>query len=419
MARKKELLFLAHRIPYPPNKGDKIRSFNMLKHLGKSYRVHVGAFVDDPGDWRYEGALQALCDELCLLTLNPRRRRIASLKGLLSGLPLTLPYYESPAMQAWVDELLARRPVDAVVVFSSPMGQFLEKHDRAGRRLIVDFVDVDSDKWAQYSASKSWPGSWLYAREARTLLSYERKLAAAFDASVFVSSEECALFQRLAPEVKARCVGICNGVDTDYFSPQRDYANPYKGAGPVLVFTGAMDYWANVDAVRWFADAIFPAVRSQVPAAEFYIVGARPDAAVRALAARDGVTVTGAVQDIRPYLAHAAVAVAPMRIARGIQNKVLEAMAMGLPVLASAEAAEGIKAESGTTFLVALSATEFQASAVRLLRGDYPDMGKQARRCVCERYGWEQNLKRLDALLEVGSSPGGASMVAPAEAVNG
>lgn len=414
MAKKKELLFLVHRIPYPPNKGDKIRSFNMLKHLEKNYRVHVGAFVDDPADWQYEGALQSLCGELRLLALKPRYRRFFSLKGLFTGQPLTLPYYESVAMQAWVDGLLVRRAIDAVVVFSSPMGQFLEKHDRAGRRLVVDFVDVDSEKWMQYSRSKSWPWSWLYGREGRTLLAYERSLAALFDASVFVSDEECALFQRLAPEVKERCVGICNGVDTEYFSPERDYPNPYEKAGPILVFTGAMDYWANVDAVRWFVETLFPVLRAQVPAVEFHIVGARPGSVVRALAANDGVRVTGAVRDIRPYLAHATAAVAPMRIARGIQNKVLEAMAMGLPVVASMEAAEGIKAKPHVELLVASSPVEFQDYAVRLLAGDYPDMGRLARRCVCGHYGWEQNLQRLDTLLAAETVSDGVSMMASA-----
>ncbi len=415
MAVKKELLFLVHRIPYPPNKGDKIRSFNMLKHLGKNYRVHVGAFVDDPHDWQYESALQSLCGELCLLALKPRQRRIASLKGLLTGRALTLPYYASPAMQKWVDELLARRPIEAVVIFSSPMGQFLENHSRADYRRIVDFVDVDSDKWAQFSRSKPWPWRWLYGREGRTLLAYERKLAAEFDASVFVSKEECALFQRLAPEVKERCVGICNGVDTDYFSPRRDYPNPYEKAGPVLVFTGAMDYWANVDAVRWFAEKIFPAIRTRVPDAGFYIVGARPAASVQALAGKDGITVTGAVHDIRPYLAHATGAVAPMRIARGIQNKVLEAMAMGLPVLASPEAAEGIEARPGVDLLVEAALSGFQNSAVALLLGDYQDMGRHARHCVCERYGWAQNLQHLDVLLGSQEPLESISVHAPAE----
>lgn len=400
MATQKELLFLAHRIPYPPNKGDKIRSFNLLKHLTQSYRVHVGAFVDDPHDWRYRADLQAMCDDLCLLDLHPLRRRIASLKGLLSGQPLTLPYYTHPKMQQWVNRLLVRRPIDAIVVFSSPMAQYAETHIGSARRRVVDFVDVDSDKWAQYARAKPWPVSWIYNREAQTLLRYERQIAADFDAAVFVSEQESALFKRLAPEVAERCFGISNGVDTDYFSPAHNYPNPYPQGGPMLVFTGAMDYWANVDAVRWFAQAVFPGVRARVPDAAFYIVGARPTPDVQELAKLPGVTVTGAVQDIRPYLAHASAAVAPMRIARGIQNKVLEAMAMGRPVLATPEAAEGINAHSGVELLVAGEPASLQNHAVRLLREGAGEMAQAARRCVLRQYGWHENLRRFDSLLD-------------------
>jgi len=400
MATQKELLFLAHRIPYPPNKGDKIRSFNLLKHLAQNYRVHVGAFVDDPHDWRYRADLQAMCDELCLLDLHPLRRRVASLQGLLTGQPLTLPYYAHPGMQRWVNQLLVRRPIDAVVVFSSPMAQYAETHIGAARRRVVDFVDVDSDKWAQYARAKTWPVSWIYNREARTLLRYERKIASEFDAAVFVSEHESALFKQLAPEVAERSFGISNGVDTDYFSPERDYPNPYEHSGQVLVFTGAMDYWANVDAVRWFAEEIFPDIRLRVPGVTFYIVGARPTPQVQELAKHPGVVVTGAVKDIRPYLAHAVAAVAPMRIARGIQNKVLEAMAMGRPVLATPEAAEGINARHSVELLVASEVASLQNHAVRLLRDGVEELARAARQCVLKQYGWQENLRRFDELLD-------------------
>lgn len=404
MASQKELLFLAHRIPYPPNKGDKIRSFNLLKHLAQNYRVHVGAFVDDPQDWRYQADLQAMCDELCLLDLHPLRRRIASLKGLLSGQPLTLPYYAHADMQQWVNRLLVRRPIDAIVAFSSPMAQYAETHIGSARRRVVDFVDVDSDKWAQYARAKTWPMSWIYKREARTLLRYERRIASEFDASVFVSEQESALFKQLAPETAPRCLGISNGVDTDYFSPERDYPNPYEHAASVLVFTGAMDYWANVDAVRWFAEEIFPDIKARVPDAMFTIVGARPTPEVQALAKHPGVVVTGAVPDIRPYIAYAAAAVAPMRIARGIQNKVLEAMAMGKPVLATPEAAEGINARHSVELLVASEVASLQNHAVRLLRDGAQEMAQAARRCVTKHYGWQENLRRFDELLDTNSA---------------
>ena len=399
MEAQKELLFLAHRIPYPPNKGDKIRSFNLLKYLARNYRVHLGAFIDTPHDWDYRADVEALCGEVCLLNLQPLRRRIASLKGLVDGRPLTLPYYAHDEMQRWVDDIVTRRPLAAIVVFSSPMAQYVERHDRAGLRRVVDFVDVDSDKWRQYTKSKSWPLSWLYGREGRTLLDYERKIAAGFDATVFVSDDEAALFQRLAPETSGRVSAVHNGVDTDYFSPLRDYTNPYPPSSQVLVFTGAMDYWANVDAVRWFAEDIFPGIRAQIPTAEFFIVGARPSTDVTALDKLSGVTVTGAVHDIRPYIAHAGAAVAPMRIARGVQNKVLEAMAMGKPVLATPEAAAGITASLGVDLVVEADVAGLQAQAVRLLTEGNMAMEQAARSCILRHYGWEQNLKRFDELL--------------------
>ncbi len=403
MKQAKELLFLVHRIPYPPNKGDKIRSFNLLKHLAKTYRVHVGAFVDDPHDWRYQSELEAMCGELCLLNLKPGQRKLKSLKGLLTGESLTIPYYASQPMQDWVDDLLTKNPIEHVVVFSSPMAQFVSGPPYSHLRRVADFVDIDSDKWAQYARSKSWPLSWIYGREARTLFDYERRIANEFDATVFVSDDECALFKQMAPESTARVSAAHNGVDTDYFSPGRGYPNPYPKKAPRLVFTGAMDYWANADAVQWFTKEIFPGIRTAVSDAEFYIVGSHPTPDVQALGKLPGVTVTGAVHDIRPFIAHAQAAVAPMRIARGVQNKVLEAMAMAVPVLATPEAGEGITARAGIDLLIESEPGLLRQQALRLLAGEGADIGLAARRCVLQNYGWEKNLRCFNVLLEVTS----------------
>jgi sugar transferase (PEP-CTERM/EpsH1 system associated) len=400
MAAQKELLLLVHRIPYPPNKGDKVRSFNLLKHLSQKYYVHLGAFIDDPADCQYKEAVMSYCHETCLLDIKPMHRKVASLKGLLNGQALTLPFYGSQKMHQWIKQLLVKRPIDAIVVFSSPMAQFAEPYVTSGRRLVVDFVDVDSEKWLQYADAKTWPMSWLYRREGKKLREYERRIAGEFDASVFVSADECALFQQLAPEVAERCYGVSNGVDTDYFSPHREYPTPYEnGEGPVLVFTGAMDYWANIDAVTWFAKAVFTKVKERVANANFYIVGVRPTAEVRQLEKLPGVVVTGSVKDIRPYLAHANAAVAPLRIARGIQNKVLEAMSMALPVLATPEAAEGILAVRGRDLLIESKAAALENNAVRLLTQGQAELGISARQLVLDQYGWAQNLKQFDRLL--------------------
>ncbi len=394
-----DLLLLVHRIPYPPNKGDKIRSYHLLKHLASQYRVHLGTFIDDVDDGRHIDAVKALCVDTCFVKLHPTRARLLSLRGLLTAEPLTLTYYRSDMLQRWVRTAMAAHSIQRVVAFSSPMAQFAD--DFTNVRRVMDFVDVDSDKWAQFAKSKAWPLSWVYQRESETLLNYERHVAARWDASVLVSNDEAELFRRLAPQSATRVSGISNGVDSDYFSPQHRYENPYASGGPVLVFTGAMDYWANVDAVAWFTHAVFPLVRAQIKDARFYIVGSRPSVAVQALAQCEGVTVTGAVPDVRPYLHYALAAVAPLRIARGIQNKVLEALSMARPVIATSAAAEGLKARPENTLWVADEAQHYAQRCVAMLRGELAaQAGESGRRCVVEHYSWAGNLARFSELLE-------------------
>lgn len=389
------LLFLAHRIPFPPNKGDKIRSFHLLRHLGTRYAIHLGAFVDDPDDWHYLDALQPYCASIKLLPLHPRRARLASLRGLLSGEALTLPYYRNTALQRWADGLADSGNVSRGLAFSSAMAQFMPKNLE---RRVLDMVDVDSDKWTQYAPTQRWPLAWVYGREGRKLAEWEGRMAQDFDATLLVSQAEAALLQQRAPHAQHKISAFENGVDAGYFSPDRDYPNPYVPGVQSIVFTGAMDYWPNIDAVAWFAGHIFPRVRDVIPAAQFTIVGSRPGEAVRALASRPGVVVTGGVADVRPYLAHAACAVAPLRIARGVQNKVLEAMAMARPVIASAQAAEGLRAEAGRDFTLAEGEAEFaRAVAGQLL---HPAPAVLARDSVLAHYDWARNLAVIDALFE-------------------
>jgi sugar transferase (PEP-CTERM/EpsH1 system associated) len=390
-----DLLFLAHRIPYPPDKGDKIRAWHLLEHLSRRYRVHLGAFVDDPEDWRHCDALRAICASTYFAGLNPLLGKFRSLAGLLSGDPLTLPYYRHAGLQAWVDAHL-RGGVDRVLAYSSAMARFAMKADQARR--VMDFVDIDSDKWRQYAATKRWPLSWLYRREGERLLAWERKVASAFDASLFVSATEAADFRALAPESSARIGHYSNGVDADYFSPERDYANPYPRGVDAIAFTGAMDYWPNVDAVTWYAREVLPDLRRQRPNLLFAIVGSRPTAQVRELAASPGVLVTGRVEDVRPWLAHARVVVAPLRLARGIQNKVLEGMAMARTLVATPQALEGIAARVGEEVRCAGSAAELLRETLAALEG--PDLGAAARARVLNDFAWETALARVDRLLE-------------------
>lgn len=407
--RMSKLLFLSHRIPFPPDKGDKIRSFHMLRHLASRHEIHLGAFVDDPDDWRHQDALRAHCADVKLVELNPSKRKLASLSGLLHGEALSLPYYRRRELQGWVDRTVAEAGIDVAFVFSSTMAQYVSGPRYARMRRIADFCDVDSDKWRQYAKDKRPPFRQVYAREANRLLAFERRIAAEFDATLFVSEAEADLFRTLAPESGPKISVIENGVDTGFFDPAERYASPYgPGSGPFVVFTGAMDYWPNVDAVAWFVETVFPLVRLECPTAEFWIVGSNPDAKVKALEERPGVRVTGRVADVRPYLANASVAVAPLRIARGTQNKVLEALAMARPLVCTPEAAAGLRLAGGPSFRVVEETVQYSRAVLELL-----DHGPNAegRAAILAHYSWEANLRAMDGLF---GESAGREMEAPA-----
>ncbi len=390
------ILFLVHRLPYPPNKGDKIRSFHLLRHLASKGPVYLGTFIDDPADLVHRKALAAWCKDSFIAEIRPFKARLASLRGIFTGEALTLPYYRQARLRAWVKQLVEQGLVDRVVAFSSAMAQFVP----AGLPLkLMDMVDVDSDKWAQYAPTKSWPLSWLYRREAVKLAEWENQAARTFNATFLVSRAEAGLLQAHAPDAADRIHWFENGVDASYFSPEHDLPNPYpKGIVPI-VFTGAMDYWPNADAVRWFAETVFPHVRAAVPDAAFYIVGSHPMQTVQQLGRIPAVTVTGTVPDVRPYLKHAACAVAPLRLARGVQNKVLEAMSMARPVVASPQATQGISAQVGLDLLEAGDEQGFAKHVIGVCQGSYPDLGQHGRARVLQAYDWENNLSQLDVWL--------------------
>ncbi|ABC23900.1 TIGR03087 family PEP-CTERM/XrtA system glycosyltransferase [Rhodospirillum rubrum] len=394
-----DILFLCQRIPFPPTKGDKIRSFHILDHLARRHRIHLGTFVDDPEDRGFEADLKRYCADALVLPLDRRVATGRALLALPSATPLSIAFYRDRRMQRWVDGVLARRPA-AAFLFSSAMAQYVVGHPAAPPRVVMDFVDVDSEKWAAYARDRQGPRRWVYAREAKRLLAYDRQIAARVDASLFVSQAEADLFGTLAPESAGRIHPLSNGIDTVFFDPTLTYADPYSPGKPVLVFTGAMDYEPNVKAVCWFASQVLPLVRAARPAAEFWIVGANPASAVRALDRHPGVTVTGRVADIRPYLAHADVAVAPMFLGRGIQNKVLEAMAMARPTVVSAEAVEGIGAGDGAELLVApLSPRGFADATLEALAPGAAALGQRARRYLLDAFAWERTIAPLGACL--------------------
>jgi polysaccharide biosynthesis protein PslH len=394
------ILYLTHRIPFPPNKGDKVRSFNLLRFLCKRYRVHLGTFVDDPADLAYVPEIEKMCASINAITLRPMLARLRSAVGVLTGEALTLPYYRNAALAQWIERTIHEHAISKAIVFSSAMAQYVLGHREL--RVVVDFVDVDSAKWDQYGRSRSWPLSTIYGREGRRLLAFERVVAARAQASVFVTEAEANLFRSLAPECARTVHYAQNGVDTDYFAPDPKRVSPFAPNEDAIVFTGAMDYWPNIDAVTWFASEVMPRIVARRPSARFYVVGMQPAPAVMALDRDPGITVTGLVPDTRPYLQHAGVVVAPLRVARGIQNKVLEGMAMGRPVVVSAGAAEGIQAANGIDFEVALDAEEFADKSLALMDDESRSrrMGEAARARVIAAYSWSANLLPFASLVE-------------------
>jgi sugar transferase (PEP-CTERM/EpsH1 system associated) len=394
---KPDLLFLAHRIPYPPDKGEKIRSYHMLRHLAETHRIHLGCLTTEPDEAEHSDVLRQWCASVGSFPMDRRRQKLGALARLRPGRPLMLDYYRVPALQRWVDANRAALPGAAAFVSTVAMMPYLKRHRPPA--LILDAMDIDSEKWTAYAATAAQPMRAIWAREGRTLLAYERQAAAIADATLFVSPAETSRFAALAPEAASRLHAVENGVDLERFSPTSAYDTPFAGLGPHIVFTGHMDYWPNADAVAWFAADVMPTLRAADPAVTFHIVGANPGLATFALAAQPGVHVTGWVADVRPYIAHASVCVAPLRIARGIQNKVLEAMAMGRPVVASPQAFEGVRAAPGREILVADGGQAMASAILTILDGAKPGLGQAARTAMESGYAWPATLAPLDNIL--------------------
>jgi polysaccharide biosynthesis protein PslH len=435
-----KILYIAHRIPYPPNKGDKIRSFNEIKYLSQRHEMHLACLADDSKDLKYENDLKHFCKSINVVLINLKMVKLKSSFYLFSKKPLSVPYFYSRKLQRSVDQLLSTNHYDAIFCFSSPMAEYVfksrllvsgflrfkksllkgspvtsdQKLASRNQKLIMDFVDVDSDKWGQYSKHARFPMSWVYALEGRRLADYERKVAETFDHSIFVTEAEAKIFRNKNLHIK-NITAISNGVDLDYFSPtvsqHPSTINHQLSTGiqppetineqPVLVFTGVMNYFANVDGVVWFTREILPLIKKEIPGIRFYIVGSNPTKEVLSLALDSSVTVTGYVPDTREYLKMATVVAAPLRIARGIQNKVLEAMAMGIPVVATPQAFEGVEAEPGRDLILGGDVRKIAEGVIGLVKEGSlrKSIGDNARRIIEKNYCWSKNLEKLDNVL--------------------
>ena len=433
------ILFLCHRIPYPPNKGDKIRSFNEIKYLSKGHQIDLACFADDPNDLQYRKDLEAYCRHIHVEPLNKLLSKIKGLFSLLKGGAISVGYFYSKKLQRVVNQWCIETPYDAVICFSSPMAEYMLNSNTCKQEclsavsppsvpasqppsLLIDFCDLDSDKWRQYAQQSKFPMNLIYKTEFDRLLAYEIKINQTFDHSIFVSQKEADLFKTLYPTARNLSV-IPNGVDSTYFIPSASASQlPSLPASQrfclpasqrfclpasqrfCLLFTGAMDYQANIDGVSWFCREIFPALRAGNPDLQFLIVGSNPTAQVRALADADGISVTGFVDDVRPYYAMADICVIPLRMARGVQNKVLEAMAMGKPIVTTAAAVQGVSATPGEHLVVSDSALSF-AEGIKALFKDNAQreqLGNAAREFVMKHYDWTANMNQLNRLIIAG-----------------
>ena len=398
------ILFLAHRTPYPPNKGEKIRAFHLLSHLAKSHDVTLLYWVDDPLELNHTPFLRSLCrGRVIPVRLNRTLALCRAMFSLLRGGSVTEGYYCAKPFQKEVDNVLCGAPFDAVFVYSSAVARYAQSIN--ARTKIVDFVDVDSIKWRQLADASFFPLSLLYRLEHKRLSRLEIYISKWATRSVFISQAEADLFKKTGGLGSIEV--LANGTDLELRRLPLDNSpyhltNGHRGMeGEKLIFIGTMDYSPNIDAVRYFAKEVFPLIRLKFPHASFEIVGRRPPRSIRRLIDIKGIRVVGEVEDVRTYLVRADVSVAPMRIARGVQNKVLEAMAVGVPVVATPAAIEGIEIQDGEEVLVASSPVEFAHQVTRILSDAdlRRSLTKKAWTKMSQCYNWDIVGEKFDCLL--------------------
>lgn len=390
---KPRVVFLCQRVPYPPDRGDRITTWHFLQHLlSQGAEVCIGCFQEEDRDAKAVEFLRERCAEVVAPRLSRGTAKITSLRGLLTGEPLTLPFFRNKELQRAVTRWCATPP-DLGYVYSSSMAQYAMRPPAKAK--VMQFAELDSDKWRQYAEVSGPLGKWIYGREAKRLLQFEADVARTFSRSFVVSEVERELFQKLIPGVVPDV--LPNGVDVEHFQTQGDAERHPQTA----IFTGVMDYEPNIDGVCWFAKSCWPTLRERFPDGRLLVVGSKPTPAVTALGEIDGITVTGRVDTTPPYFDKSSVAIAPLRLARGVQNKVLEAMSMALPTVASPQASQGLGDVPGDSLIVA-DGEEATIEGVSRWFAD-PERarrdGEAAAQWVRNEWRWERMYERLDAIL--------------------
>ena len=399
--RRLRIFFVCLRVPFPPDRGDKITTFNLVRHLSQTNDVHVFCLGDPSADADNVQGLGRYVSAVTAVPLSRVYDKLRGIKALLTGTPLSIALRDEPGLHRAVASAFRRHRPDLMIAYSSNTAQFVP--ELSSVPLLMYFGDLDSMKWSAYAARTPFPLDWIYRREARLLLEHERGIARASSHSLVCTEAERDDFERLIPGAPVEV--LQNGVDVEYFRPR----GRGKRSG-TMVFTGVMDYFPNVDGARWFCDEVLPLIQQAVPHANLVICGRNPTRVVTRLADRRGVRVTGEVADVRPCLDAAEICVVPLRIARGIQNKILEGMAMGLPCVASRAACQGLTIEAGSGVLAADDPRQFADHAIRLLRDEdfRSQMARKAREAIETTYTWEAPLRQLDRLVERLVAPAGA-----------
>ncbi len=395
---------LTHRFVYPPNRGDRIRSYNLLKVLSEHYRVTLACTTDEPISPAERQHAHEFCESVLIVSLHRGVRLLSAAAATIRGGSLTAGMFHSHRLWKQIQRQQQSQPFDVVLVFCSSMFPYVDNCSFEETPVIVDLVDVDSAKWTQMGHESGWSKRPIYRMESNRVRKLEQRIADRANAVALVSDQEADLFRRTVTTATTPVRGVSNGVDTEYFAPPLSTRTPTtarnRSEAICLVFTGVLDYAPNVEGIVWFCREVLPQLPPQLEI-QLSIVGRRPNARVLALDNMPQVEVVGEVPDVRPYLHRADIAISPLKLARGIQNKVLEAMACGLPVILSRPSAEGITAESEREFVIADTVDQWCHAITRLGQDGAARtrIGAAARDLVVDQYSWPARLAGLVDLL--------------------
>ena len=391
------ILYVCHRFPYPPKRGGKIRPFNMIRHLHEAgHQVTVCSLVRSEAEAEEGRGIAPHCAAFHMGMVSEPVQWARMIVRLPSTAPSSMGYFHSTELKRKIDHLLATQRFDLIFVHCSSVAQYVE-HVK-GIPKILDFGDMDSQKWLEYANYKPFPLSLGYTLEGRKMLWAEKRLARKFDLCTATTRAEWETLESYGTGVATDW--FPNGVDAQYFSPDERSNGDYDT--DTISFIGRMDYYPNQECMLRFCRDVWPLLRAERASTKLVIVGADPSPAIWALGELPGVTVTGSVPDVRPFVRNSALMVAPLAIARGTQNKILEAMAMGVPVVTSRAAAGGVDAEPGEHLIVAEVPHELSTAVLRVLgnSAERARLATSGRERMLSHHAWRHSMQRLDAIIE-------------------